>query len=157
MISPIGNSERLLSPLERRTMFSRKVFCGATSPLRPPAIPAPHAVWDQCEDEDGSCLKAAYMILARVKSPIQDIKHRLLVPPPPQPESPIDNISVKRSSMCWVWPSGIDGDICWGEGELQNKQNLKISQFTTIIWTPEHQGTATLLSLFCAISGCQRL
>lgn len=46
MISPIGNSERLLSPLERRTMFSRKVFCGATSPLRPPAITAGHAL--QC-------------------------------------------------------------------------------------------------------------
>ena len=26
------------SPLERRTMFSRKVFCGATSPLFPPGI-----------------------------------------------------------------------------------------------------------------------
>lgn len=26
------------SPLERRTMFSRKVFCGATSPLLPPGI-----------------------------------------------------------------------------------------------------------------------
>lgn len=26
------------SPLERRTMFSRKVFCGATSPLLPPCI-----------------------------------------------------------------------------------------------------------------------
>lgn len=82
IISPIRNCERLFSPLERRTIFSRKVFWGATSPLRPPAIPTPHAVWDQCEDEAGSCLKAAYMIMARVKSPIQDIKHWLLVPPP---------------------------------------------------------------------------
>lgn len=28
-------------PLERRTMFSRKVFCGATSPLFPPGILGP--------------------------------------------------------------------------------------------------------------------
>lgn len=30
--------QRADSPLERRTMFSRKVFCGATSPLFPPGI-----------------------------------------------------------------------------------------------------------------------
>lgn len=34
-------------PLDRLTIFSRKVFWGATSPLRPPAITAAHAVVPQ--------------------------------------------------------------------------------------------------------------